>query len=198
VNNFTKNTLLFSPVSQGAFYRLIFQEIYSWESKLLLIAMHILQEVILYPVRLLPRVREWERRFLSRSRIGLQILSPVLPMSVWIDIHYLDFFLKKAAELSTLVLFVMRILLCRYASWISDCYTPKTWTSEVFLELLQLSGALLVSEMASLLIVMYYFRGIRRAFVIRTIAPSRQLMVLFGLCVILSTCDVTYEDNVNG
>jgi len=180
--------------TQGAYYRLIFLDIDSWEVKLLLIAMHILQEVLLYPVRLLPRVREWERRFLSRSRIGLQILSPVLPMSVWIDIHYLDFFLKKVAELSTLVLFVVGCSVCRYAPWISDCYTPRTWTFEFYLEVLVLSGVLFVSEMASGLIAIYFFRSIRRTFVIRAVLASSQLRVLFGLCVITTTCAVTFDD----
>jgi len=146
---------------QGAYYRLIFQKVDTWESLLLLIAMHILQEVLLYPVRLLPRVREFERWFLSRSRIGRRILSPVLPMSVWMDIHYLDFFLKKVADISTLLLFVARCLICRYASWVSDCYTPRKWTSKLFLELLLVvSGVLFVSEMASGLVSMYFFRSV--------------------------------------
>ena len=187
--------LFMAYATQGATYRLIFQKISRVEVQIVLIAMHILQEVLLYPVRLFPRVREWERKFLSRSRIGRQILSPVLPMSVWIDVHYLDFFLKKVADLATLVLFVARIVLCRYASWISDCYTPKTWTSEFFFELLELSGPVFVSEMASGLISLYFFRSIGRNFVIRAVASSRQLMVLFCICIVVTTCGVTYGDS---
>ena len=118
-----------------------------------------------------------------------------IPMSVWMDIHYLDFFLKKVADISALVIFVARCLICRYASWVSDCYTPRKWTSKLFLELLLvLSGLLFVSEMASGLVSMYYFRGIRRTFVIRAVLSSKQLRVLLCVCVIATSCAVTFDE----
>ena len=186
--------LFLAYIMQGTYYRLIFVEVDAWQVQIVLISMHVLQELLLYPLRMLPRIRERERWFLSRSSIGLRILSPVLPMSLWIDLHYLDYFMRKVAELSTLLLFAARCILCRYGPWIRECYTPRTWAKDEFRQLLVLSGVLFVCELLSTVISQYFMRGERRGFVVRAVAFSTHLRVVFGLCVIVANCSVTFSD----
>ena len=70
-------------------------------------------------------------------------------MSVNIDLHCFDYALRKVAEVTTLMLFAVRCVVCRYGGYMSTCFTPATWSSDQFQYLLTLSAAVLVIECAS-------------------------------------------------
>jgi len=186
--------LFLAYMMQGTFYRLIFVEVGDWHQQIVLISMHVFHEWLMYPLRIRPRVRERERWLFSRSKMGRLSLFPVLPMSLWIDLHYLDYFLRKLAELSTLVLFALRCVLCRYGMWIQECYTPMTWTDDTFKQVIVLSGVLFVSEMVSTVISLYFMQGERRGFVVRAVTSSTRLRIFFGLCAIMANCTAVFSD----
>ena len=179
---------------QGAYYRLIFVAVDRWYMVVILIAMHVAQELILYPLRALPTVREWERSILSRSRLGRRILFPVLPMSVNIDMHCFDYTLRKVADVTTLLLFVVRCVICRNLDYLSSCFSPATWSDEQYKSLLILSAAVLVTECASGAVGYYMMSKVGRGFVTRAVMEVRHLRVFFGLMVIVTSCSVTYAD----
>ena len=180
---------------QGAYYRQIFIAVNTWYMEVVLIAMHVAQELILYPLRAHPTVREWERSFLSRTSLGRRVLHPVLPMSVNIDIHCMDYTLRKVAEVTQNLLFVARCVVCRYG-YMSPCYSPATWSTRQLQSLLILSAAVFVTEIASGVLGVYFMKrqGVARGFVTGAVTEGKSLRGYFVLVVVTTSCSVTFAD----
>eukprot|EP00759_Apiculatamorpha_spiralis_P028022 PhF_6_TR30590/c0_g1_i2/m.45011 len=188
---------LFLPYSmQLAYYRLLFVNLGVWYFEALAIGMHFLQDLLLYPCRILPSVRKLERHVLSRSRLGRLILSPVLPLTVHLDILCADFVIRKLAEVTTLILFVIRLWLFRSVSFVSECSSDTTMTLDEVFDLQKVSGAFLVMEMCSTMIMYWvatHTTQVRRAFLFKVCFTWEPLVYFVG-CIVVTNCSVVFAD----
>jgi hypothetical protein len=188
--------VFFAHCAQLSYYRLLFINVHDWYMEGVLIAVHVIQETLLYPVRLLESVRGLERRVMADLPAWLRFVAyPVLPLSVWMDLHCADYFLRKLAEVSTLVVFVSQLLLFR-GGYMAACYTTTTFTAERYASLFYLCSVLLFIEVVSGLLVVHrvvYGRA-QRGFLFHHLVRSKLNRTFLAIAIVVTSCSSTFAD----
>ena len=188
--------VFFAHCAQLSYYRLLFINVDDWYMEGVLIAVHVVQETLLYPVRLLERVRGFERQVMANLPGFLRFVAyPVLPLSVWMDLHCADYFLRKVAEIATLVVFVAQLLVFRNG-YMQECFTAATFTAERYQSLFYLCGVLLLVEVVSGLLVVHrvVYGEIRRGFLFHHIVRPRINRLFLAIVIVCTNCSSTFAD----